>query len=92
MSENNDLPYKSITNAAHMCGHDGHTTCLLGGLSFYLENLEKIPSNWGVRFIFQPAEEGKGGAIKMVKDGVMENMDEVYGQHNMPSKQHAGKI
>lgn len=38
MSENNNLPYKSTTNASHMCGHDGHTAALLGGISLYLEN------------------------------------------------------
>jgi len=39
MEELSDLPYKSKTKAAHMCGHDGHTTCLLGGISLILENL-----------------------------------------------------
>lgn len=50
MVEKNDLPFKSVTNGSHMCGHDGHAAMLLGGASLYLENLDKIPSNRGVRF------------------------------------------
>lgn len=50
--ENPHLPYKSKTNAAHMCGHDGHTTTLLGFMSLYLERLEEIPADKGVRFLF----------------------------------------
>lgn len=92
MAEFNDLPYKSKTNAAHMCGHDGHVACLLGGISLYLDNLEKIPSNRGVRFLFQPAEEGAGGAKLMVKEGCLEGLQEIYGMHNIPNKEHAGKI
>lgn len=53
MGENNhDLEYRSVTNAAHMCGHDAHTTCLLAGLSRILENLEKIASNKTIRVFF----------------------------------------
>lgn len=67
-----------------MCGHDGHTTCLLGGASLILENLDKIPSNRGIRLIFQPGEEGSRGAHWMVQEGAMQGVDEVYGLHNMP--------
>ena len=54
MKENNpDLPYRSVyENAAHMCGHDGHTTCLLGGASLIMENIKNIPSNKTVRLLF----------------------------------------
>jgi hippurate hydrolase len=75
-----------------MCGHDGHTACLLGGMSIYLENLSKIPSNRGVRFLFQPGEEGAGGALEMIKDGCLDNVDEIYGNHNLPSRELAGKV
>ena len=92
MAEDNNLPFKSITNASHMCGHDGHTACLLGGLSLYLENLEKIPSNKGVRFIFQPGEEGYRGAYHMMQEGAMTDVDEIFGFHNMPNSDLIGKI
>ena len=62
-----------------MCGHDGHIVCLLGALAKILENRLLIPSNCTLRAIFQPAEEGFGGADLMIQDGVMDNVDEVYG-------------
>ena len=66
MKENNPhLEYESKTGAAHMCGHDGHTTCLLGGAWLIFQNLDRIPKNKTVRAVFQPAEEGWGGAQKM---------------------------
>lgn len=72
-----------------MCGHDGHTTCMLGGLSLILKNLEKIPSNRSLRILFQPAEEEyKGtvrGAMMMINDGCLDSVDEIYGLHNHPS-------
>lgn len=67
-----------------MCGHDGHIVCLLGALAKILENRLLIPSNCTLRAIFQPAEEGFGGADLMIQDGVMDNVDEVYGYHNVP--------
>lgn len=86
IKENNPhLPYLSKKDGvAHMCGHDGHTTSLLGGLALVMGNLDKIPSDRTVRFIFQPAEEGFYGAAAMVKAGAMTAVDEVYGCHNMP--------
>lgn len=86
IAEVNDLPYKSKTKAAHMCGHDGHTTMLLGGLALVMSNLDLLPEDRTVRFIFQPAEEGEGGAELMIKDGVLEGLDEIYGCHNFPFK------
>ena len=82
--KNPHLPYQSTVQAAHMCGHDGHTTSLLGGLALVMGNLDKIPSDRTVRFIFQPAEEGHGGAELMIADGVLNGVDEIYGCHNMP--------
>ena len=53
MKENNpDLSYRSVNDAAHMCGHDGHSTCLLGGAANILDNIEKIPKNKTVRLLF----------------------------------------
>ena len=89
MTEDNPhLEYKSsVNNAAHMCGHDGHIVCLLGGISKILESLDKIPADRTVRLLFQPAEEAGvigGGAKPMIEEGCLDGVDEVYGAHNMP--------
>ena len=81
---NKELPYVSKTEAAHMCGHDGHTTMMLGGIALIAANLDKIPSDRTVKCFFQPAEEGQRGAKKMIEEGCMDGVDEVYGCHNMP--------
>mmetsp|Transcript_29301 Transcript_29301/g.52449 ORF Transcript_29301/g.52449 Transcript_29301/m.52449 type:complete len:388 (+) Transcript_29301:65-1228(+) len=87
MSEDSDLPYKSVNpKAAHMCGHDGHVTALVGvGRAIKLQQ-SLIPSNCKVRLFFQPAEEEVNGAKKMIEEGILEGVDEVYGCHNTPGK------
>lgn len=82
MPEMTDKPYKTVTEWAHMCGHDGHTTILLAAAEILIKNRDKIPQGKTVRLFFQPAEEGAGGAVKMVEDGVMKDVQEVYGLHN----------
>ena len=85
IQENTNLPYASkITGKMHACGHDGHTTMLLGA-SKYLA--EKRNFKGTAIMIFQPAEEGLGGAVKMIEDGLFEKFpcDEIYGIHNTPN-------
>lgn len=54
---NHDLPYRSkIEGKAHMCGHDGHTVCLLGFVPFFMKYLDEIPSDKVIRLLFQPSE------------------------------------
>ena len=86
MPENNQkLPYKSQTKYAHMCGHDGHVAMLMAATEIVMKNLNKIPSNKTVRLLWQPAEEGPGGAMPMIKEGCLNDVDEVYGLHNVPN-------
>ena len=72
---NKDLEYRCTSKAAHLCGHDGHTACLLAFTAKYLERIDIIPKNLGIRLLFQPCEEGDGGAIVMIKEGVMEDVN-----------------
>ena len=84
MPETAERPYKStVDGKMHACGHDGHTTLLLGAAR-YLAATRNFSGT--VHFIFQPAEEGRGGARRMVQDGLFERFpcDAVYGLHNMP--------
>ena len=84
INEETGLDYSSkIPGAMHACGHDGHTSMLLGAAKYLCETRN---FDGQAVVIFQPAEEGGGGGLEMCKDGLMENfkIDEVYGMHNWP--------
>jgi amidohydrolase len=84
MQEATGLPYASQNpNRMHACGHDGHTTILLGAAKYLADSRA---FNGTVNFIFQPGEEGVGGAEAMLKDGLFQRFpcDAVYGLHNHP--------
>jgi amidohydrolase/hippurate hydrolase len=85
VNERNDLPFKSINSgAAHVCGHDVHTACLLGTAQV-LQDL-RAEFRGMVKLIFQPGEEGAGGAAKMIADGVLRDpeMQSIFALHVWP--------
>ena len=84
ITETTGLPYQSIHKGVmHACGHDGHTASLLGAAALLARD-----TSWAgtVHLVFQPAEEGGGGAKSMIADGLFERfpMERVFGYHNWP--------
>ena len=84
IEEQNDVEHKSThANCMHACGHDGHTSVLLGTAKYLSENKNFSGT---IHLIFQPAEEVLGGAKAMIDEGLFDKfpMDAVYGLHNWP--------
>ncbi len=85
IKEEGDVAYCStVPGLMHACGHDGHTTVLLGTAKYLMQNRD---FNGTAVLIFQPAEEGLGGAKAMVDDGLFERFpcDSIYALHNWPA-------
>lgn len=85
IQEENEVPYKSLNpGISHACGHDIHTTAVLGAAMILAEMRGELSGN--VKFLFQPVEERNQGALMMIKAGALENpnVDVIFGLHNQP--------
>lgn len=85
VEEKTGLPYASKHHGLmHACGHDAHTAALLGAARLLANHRDELDGN--VKFLFQPDEEGNGGARQMIEDGAMDNpkVDAVFGAHVDP--------
>ena len=98
ITERNEFAHRStIPGCMHACGHDGHTTMLLGAAEALVARKD---FDGTVYLIFQPAEEGEGGAPAMIADGLFERfpMEAVFGMHNWPGMEagtfaiHSGPV
>lgn len=84
--EKSDIPHRStIPGKMHACGHDGHAAMLLGAARYLAEHRDFAGT---VHLIFQPAEEGKGGARVMLEDGLLDKfpVEAFYSMHNQPGR------
>ncbi len=83
IQENTGLPFASqISGKMHACGHDFHTVSILGAALLLKKKEEEMEGT--VKIIFQPAEENGGGAVKVLKTGVLDDVEAIFGMHNMP--------
>ncbi len=92
IQEKNDLPFASENaGAMHACGHDGHTAMLLAAARLLSERRGALRG--AVKFMFQPAEEGGFGAVRMIENGVLEepHVDAAFGLH-VTAGRYAGEV
>lgn len=84
INEETKLPYKScILNKMHACGHDFHITSIIGAAYLLKELEDKLEGT--VKLIFQPAEESSHGAEKVIKSGILEDVEAIFGLHAFPN-------
>lgn len=83
IQEESDVAYRSVVpGVMHACGHDGHTSTLLGTVAVLSKLRERISGS--VRFVFQPAEETVGGAARMVDAGALDGVEAILALHGWP--------
>jgi len=84
IQEENDIDWRSDTpGCMHACGHDGHTASLLATARWLKAHESALAGP--VTLVFQPAEEGGHGALRMLETGAFEGIDQIYGWHNWPA-------
>lgn len=84
MDEDTDLDFASeVTGTMHACGHDAHTAMLVGAARLLAGRRDRLAGR--VRFMFQPGEEGTGGALHMIDEGVLDGVDAAFALHVAPN-------